>query len=57
MLTAQVKIRNQWNREEVSTGSVDFATIGELEDYLAYNRAYILSLSFTGKLTREEDSE
>lgn len=56
MLTATVKIRNQWNREEVEikTEQIDFETIGQLEDYLAYNRSYIKSLSFQGSLKKGE---
>jgi hypothetical protein len=56
MLTATGTIRNQWNREELMQFSQEFATIGALEDFLAYNRAYIVSLSFTGEFTREEDN-
>ena len=56
MLTATGTIRNQWKREEVGEFSQDFENIGELEHFLAYNRAYIITLSFTGKLTREEDN-
>jgi hypothetical protein len=54
MLTATGTIRNQWKRDEVGEISQDFETIGELEHFLAYNRAYIITLSFTGELTREE---
>ena len=54
MLTATGTIRNQWNRDEVGEFSHDFARVDALEDFLAYNRAYIITLSFTGELTREE---
>jgi hypothetical protein len=56
MLTATGTIRNQWNRDEVGEFSHDFARVDALEDFLAYNRAYIITLSFTGKFTREEDN-
>jgi hypothetical protein len=56
MLTATGTIRNQWKREEVGEFSHDFARIDALEDFLAYNRAYIITLSFTGELTREEEN-
>jgi hypothetical protein len=56
MLTARGTIRNQWNNEEVKEFEHEFARTDALEDFLAYNRAYILSLSFTGKFTREEDN-
>jgi hypothetical protein len=58
MLTAKGTMRNQWNREEkeVIEFEHEFARTDALEDFLAYNRAYILSLSFTGEFIREEDN-
>lgn len=56
MLTATGTIRNQWNKEEVTKFEHEFARTEALEDFLAYNRAYIITLSFTGKFTREEDN-
>lgn len=35
----------------------DFETIGELEHFLAYNRAYIVELNFTGSLNFNQDLE
>ena len=35
----------------------DFETIGELEHFLAYNRAYIVKISFTGSLDFNQDLE
>ncbi len=55
MLTASATIRNQWNREEIREEEHEFASIGALEDWLAYNRAYILTLSFTGEFARNEE--
>jgi hypothetical protein len=55
MLTARATVRNQWNAEEIREEEHEFARIDALEFWLAYNRAYILTLSFTGKFTREED--
>jgi hypothetical protein len=57
MLTAKGTMRNQWNREqeELIEFEHEFARTDALEDFLAYNRAYILTLSFTGKFTRGED--
>lgn len=57
MLTATGTMRNQWNREEreVIEFEHEFARTDALEDFLAYNRAYILTLSFTGKFTKDED--
>lgn len=57
MITAIVKIQNQWNRQEIEIKKeeVEFETIGELENYLAYNRAYIKSLQFKGKIEKEEE--
>ena len=59
MLTAKGTMRNQWNREEkeVIEFEHEFARTDALEDFLAYNRAYILSLSFTGEFIREEDND
>jgi hypothetical protein len=37
--------------------SQDFDTIGELEFFLAYNRAYIVELNFTGSLNFNQDLE
>ena len=31
---------------------MEFENIGALEDFLAYNRAYILKLSFTGEFKK-----
>lgn len=56
MLTATGTIRNEWKREEVEEFSQDFARVDALERFLAYNRAYIITLSFTGELTREEEN-
>jgi hypothetical protein len=55
MLTAHYKIINQWNKEEVSEHEQNFARIDALEDFLAYNRAYIVELSFTGSFEKEQD--
>jgi hypothetical protein len=55
MLKATGTIRNQWNKEEVTKFEHEFARTDALEDFLAYNRAYILTLSFTGKFTKDED--
>jgi hypothetical protein len=35
----------------------DFETIGQLEDFLAYNRAYIVELKFSGSLNFNQDLE
>lgn len=55
MLTAKGTMRNQWDKEELIEFEHSFARTDALEDFLAYNRAYILSLSFTGEFKREED--
>jgi hypothetical protein len=54
MIKAIVKIENQWNKGEVSVQEVEFEKIGEIEDYLAYNRAYIKEIKFVGKIVKEE---
>ena len=33
----------------------EFETISELEDFIAYNRAYFLKLQFWGSFNRNED--
>ena len=50
MLKMTAKIENQWERGDIRTVELDFATIGELENFIAYNRAYIRELSFSGKM-------
>ncbi len=54
MLTARATVRNQWNAEEIRNEEHEFARIDALEFWLAYNRAYILTLSFTGEFTKED---
>jgi hypothetical protein len=57
MLTATVKIQNQWNRNEIEirTEEIEFTKISQIEDYIAYNRAYIKEIQFSGKFTKDED--
>jgi hypothetical protein len=55
MLKVKVTLRNQWNRDEIREEAHEFARIDALEDFLAYNRAYILTLSFTGEFVRDEE--
>ena len=50
MLSMTAKIENQWEKGDIRTVELDFSTIGELENFIAYNRAYIRELSFNGKL-------
>jgi hypothetical protein len=59
MLTATVKIQNQWNRNEIEikTEEIEFTKISQLEDYIAYNRAYIREIEFSGKFTKEIDND
>lgn len=55
MLTARVEIINQWNKEEINGQEIEFETIGELENFLSYNRAYIYKLSFKGMFKKSDD--
>ena len=59
MLTATVKIQNQWNRNEIEikTEEIEFTKISQLEDYIAYNRSYIREMEFSGKFTKETDND
>jgi hypothetical protein len=50
MITATYRIINQWDRTEIFNRKEDFETISDLENFLSYNRAFIIELSFTGKL-------
>ena len=54
-IQAVVKIENQWSRGEINKIEVEFETIGEIESYLAYNRAYIKEIKFAGKIKKEEE--
>jgi len=55
MIKAIVKIENQWSKGEINKKEVEFETIGEIESYLAYNRAYIKEIEFVGKIKKEEE--
>lgn len=59
MLTAKVKLQNQWNRAavEINTEEIEFTKISQLEDYIAYNRSYIREIEFSGKFTKEVDND
>ena len=53
-IQAVVKIENHWSKGEINEQVVEFEKIGEIEDYLAYNRAYIKEIKFSGKIKKEE---
>jgi hypothetical protein len=54
MLKAKYTIVDQWDRSRILKNEVmEFEKISELEQFLAYNRAYILKLSFTGQFNKE----
>jgi hypothetical protein len=60
MLIAHYRIIDQWspiNNRKITDEEREFETIGELEDFIAYNRAYIVELSFTGKLSTGKGEE
>jgi len=54
MIEAIVKIENQWNKGEILEHRIEFEKIGQIEDYLAYNRGYIQEIEFVGKFVKEE---
>ena len=60
MLTATVKkevevrSHDDERRGVVEKFQVEFETLNDLEHYLAYNRAYIREIKFTGKLTTKD---
>jgi hypothetical protein len=37
---------------QIEKFNVEFETLGELEHFIAYNRAYIREIKFTGKLIK-----
>jgi len=40
---------------QIEEFNVEFETIGEIEHFLAYNRAYIKEIQFVGKIKKEEE--
>ena len=60
MITAKVKkeIERRSPNDpygQIEKFEVEFETIGEIEHFLAYNRAYIRSIEFKGKIEKEEE--
>ncbi len=60
MITAKVKkeIERRSPNDpygQIEEFKVEFETIGEIEHFLAYNRAYIREIQFTGKIKGEEE--
>ena len=40
---------------QIEEVEIEFEKIGEIEDYLAYHRAYIKSIEFVGKIEKKEE--
>lgn len=40
---------------QIEEYEVEFETIGEIEHFLAYNRAYIKAIEFVGKIEEKEE--
>ncbi len=60
MITAKVKkeIERRSPNDpygQIEEFNVEFETIGEIEHFLAYNRAYIKEIEFVGKIKKEEE--
>lgn len=55
MINAIYTIEDQWNRGVFFDHEQEFETIGELEHFLAYNRSYIIKLSFEGSIVKESN--
>ena len=54
MLKAKFTIIDQWDNSRILKNEImEFDTLSELEHFFAYNRAYILKLSFTGEFNKE----
>lgn len=55
-LTAKGKIKRESRLDLDNTlynFEIEFDSISDLEHFISYNRAYIVTLSFSGKLKRE----
>ena len=50
MISVKAKIENQWQKGNINNDQFEFETIAELENFLAYNRAYIRTISFKGSI-------
>ena len=62
MLTATVKKEVERRSAsdpygQIEKFDVEFETLNDLEDFLAYNRAYIREIKFTGKLTTKDQKD
>ena len=55
MIKAIYKIENEWNKGEFFNHVQEFNSIGDIENFLAYNRSYIVKLTFEGSLEKEEN--
>ena len=60
MITAKVKreIERRSPNDpygQIEEFKVEFETIGEIEHFLAYNRAYIREIQFVGKIKKEDE--
>ena len=60
MITAKVKkeIERRSPNDpygQIEEFKVEFETIGEIEHFLAYNRAYIKEIQFVGKIKKEDE--
>jgi len=54
-LIVKGKIERVYGRDrEIMDYSYIIDTLGDLEDFIAYNRASIITLQFTGKLSKGE---
>ena len=50
MISVKAKIENQWEKNDINIHEFEFETVAELENFLAYNRAYIRDISFKGSI-------
>ena len=57
MITAKYTLSELPHGDTVKIKSEQtFYTISELEDFIAYNRAYFIKLQFTGSFKREDNN-
>ena len=55
MITAKYTIKSVFEEGKVYKSEREFETIDEMEQFLAYNRAYIQKIQFVGSIKVEKD--
>ena len=55
MIIGKIKRVNQWDNNEIVYEEIEFTNVSQIEDYIAYNRAYITEIKFIGAIKVERD--